>query len=72
MPRYLDEIWLAWSWRNPRTCKIEPKQSGNSGRYLRVLNCASENGLSLETCGRLWVLVTPKSGEQQRDRLGGH
>ena len=33
-------------------------RSGNSGRVLRVLNCASENGLSLETWGRLCVRPT--------------
>lgn len=32
----------------PRAARIEPKGSGKSGRYLSVLNCASENGLS---CG---------------------
>src|ERR1039458_8601545 len=40
---------------------MEPNRSGNSGRYLRVLNWLSEYGLSSETCGRLWVLVTPRS-----------
>ena len=35
------------------------KRSGNSGRYLSVLNWLSENGLSSETCGRLWDLVIP-------------
>ena len=34
------------------------------GRYLSVLNCASENGLSLETCGRLWVLVILRSASR--------
>ena len=34
---------------------------GKSGRYLSVLNWASENGLSLETCGLEWVFVTPRS-----------
>ena len=29
-----------------------PNRSGNSGRYFSVLNCASENGLSLLTEGR--------------------
>ena len=27
--------------------------AGKSGRYFKVLNCASEKGLSSETCGRL-------------------
>jgi hypothetical protein len=31
------------------------------GRYFSVLNCASENGLSLLTEGLEWVLVTPRS-----------
>ena len=35
------------------------KRSGNSGRYLSVLNWLSEKGLSLETCGRLCDLVIP-------------
>ena len=29
-----------------------------------VRNCASENGLSFETCGRLWVLVIPRSASR--------
>jgi hypothetical protein len=28
---------------------IDPKRSGNSGRYFIVLNCASEKGLSFDT-----------------------
>jgi len=40
---------------------MEPKRSGNSGLYFRVLNWLSEYGLSSETCGRLWVFVTPRS-----------
>src|SRR3974390_284331 len=31
---------------------MEPNWPGNAGQYLRVLNCASEYGLSLDTCGR--------------------
>lgn len=30
---------------------MEPKRSGNSGRYFRVLNWLSENGLPQETFG---------------------
>jgi len=37
------------------------KASGKSGRYLSVLNWASEYGLSLDTCGREWRFVTPRS-----------
>ena len=44
-----------------RALLVGRKRSGNSGRYFRVLNWLSENGLSLETWGRLWVLVTPRS-----------
>jgi hypothetical protein len=40
---------------------MQPNLSGNSGLYLSVLNCASENGLSFETCGREWLFVTPRS-----------
>src|SRR3954463_6299791 len=40
---------------------MQPKRSGNSGWYLRVLKWASENGLSLEVWGRLCDLVTPRS-----------
>src|SRR2546428_5451529 len=43
---------------------MEPNRSGNAGRYFSVLNCASENGLSLETWGRLWVLVIPRSASK--------
>ena len=46
-----------------------PKRSGNSGRYLSVLNWASENGLSLETCGRLWVRVMPRSARSRATGL---
>jgi hypothetical protein len=37
------------------------KRSGNRGVCLRVLNWASENGLALDTWGREWERVTPKS-----------
>src|SRR4030067_2912364 len=40
---------------------IEPNRSGNPDVYLSVLNWDSEKGLSLETWGRPWVLVTPRS-----------
>jgi hypothetical protein len=32
-----------------------------AGRYLRVLKWASEYGLSLLVCGRLWLLTMPRS-----------
>jgi hypothetical protein len=41
-----------------RACSSEPKRSGKSERYFMVLKC-SENGLSSETWGREWLLVTP-------------
>src|SRR5678809_464648 len=44
-----------------RASSMQPKRSGRSGRYLSVLKWASENGLSSETCGRLWVLLIPRS-----------
>ena len=40
---------------------IPGNRPGNSGWYFSVLNCASENGLSSETCGRLSERVTPRS-----------
>src|SRR5665647_1688110 len=39
----------------------EPKRSGNTGANLSVLNHDSEYGLSLETRGREWDLVTSRS-----------
>ena len=48
-------------WQKRRESWIEPKRSGNSGRYFMVRNWDSEKGLSLETYGREWVLVTPRS-----------
>src|SRR6266699_1495677 len=50
---------------------MQPKRSGNSGRYFSVRNWLSEYGLSLETCGRLCVLVTPRSASKKA-RLGTH
>ena len=40
-----------WQWA--RAPWIAPNRFGNAGRYFRVLNCASEHGLSLERWGRL-------------------
>src|SRR5487761_357955 len=48
---------------------MHPKRSGNSGRYFRVRNWLSEYGLSSETCGRLCVLVTPKSASRKATGL---
>ena len=46
------------------TSWIEPNRAGKSDRYFSVLNCASENGLSLDTWGRECVLVTPRSASR--------
>ena len=54
---------------NARPSAIDPKRSGNCGQYFRVLNWASEKGLSLDTCGRLWVLVTPRSARSSATGL---
>ena len=37
------------SWQKERLSWMEPNRSGNCGQYLRVLNWASEYGLSLLT-----------------------
>ena len=39
------------SWQMARACSSAPNRFGNAGRYLKVRNCASENGLSLLTRG---------------------
>ena len=52
-----------------RACSMQPKRSGKSGRYFSVLNCASENGLSFETCGREWLFVTPRSASSSATGL---
>src|SRR5271166_2874062 len=44
---------------------MQPKRLGNCGWYLRVLKCASENGLSFEVCGLLCDLVTPRSASRK-------
>jgi hypothetical protein len=60
------------SWQKLRACCREPKRSGNSGRYFKVLKWLSEKGLSSETCGRLWVFGDAQIGEQKGHGLGGH
>src|SRR5439155_6911985 len=52
-----------------RPSSIEPKRSGNAGRYLSVLKCASEYGLSLEQWGRDWLFVTPRSANSRATGL---
>ena len=49
------------SGRTTRASWMQPNCSGKSGRYFKVLNPASENGLSLEQRGRECDLVTPRS-----------
>ena len=56
-------------WQYPRPSWMEPKRSGKPGRYFRVLNCASEYGLSLEVCGRESDLVTPRSASSRATGL---
>jgi len=51
---------------------IEAKRREKSGRYFRVLNWLSEEGLSLLTYGWEWDWVTPGPASTERDRLGGH
>jgi len=43
---------------------MEPNRAGKAGRYFSVLKWASGNGLSLDTCGRLWVFVIPRSASR--------
>jgi len=40
---------------------VGAKAVGKSGRYFHGLEMPSENGLSSETWGREWLLVTPRS-----------
>src|SRR5437764_15005963 len=56
-------------WQKARAPCSEPKRSGNSGRYFKVLNCASEYGLSFEQWGREWLLVTPRSASSRATGL---
>ena len=44
-----------------RACSSAPNRFGNAGRYLKVRNCASENGLSWLTRGREWLAAMPRS-----------
>src|SRR5450432_1461906 len=69
-------LWRCWwlyqvkkSWQWARAASIEGNRAGNAGRYLRVLNCASEYGLSLLTWGRLWDWVTPRSASRNATGL---
>ncbi len=48
---------------------MQPKRSGNSGRYFIVLNWASEHGLSLEQRGRECDMVIPWSASSSATGL---
>ena len=52
-----------------RACSSAPNRFGNAGRYLKVRNCASENGLSLLTRGRAWLAAMPGDGWGSRRPL---
>src|SRR5205085_12248795 len=43
---------------------MQPKRAGNCGWYFKFLNWLSENGLSLDVCGRLCERVTPRSASR--------
>src|SRR5918993_5686168 len=54
------KAWASW--------KL-PKRSGKVGRYFMVRNWLSEDGLSLEQCGRECDLVTPRSASRNATGL---
>ena len=62
--------WWDWlyqaksAWYNCLASSMRPKRRGNAGWHLRVLKWLSEKGLSLEVCGRLCDLVTPRSASR--------
>src|SRR5450759_1091072 len=66
------KTWL-YSAKNPsqnaRASWTVAKDPGKSCRYFIVLNCASENGLSLLTRGREWERVTPRSASRAETGL---
>ena len=51
---------------------MQPKRPGKPGWYLRVLNCASEYGLSFETRGAAEGLGEAQVGQQLGRTLSGH
>src|SRR3984957_5601561 len=51
--------------QNCLASSIQPKQRGKVGWYFKVLKWLSENGLSLDVCGRLCDLVTPRSASRK-------
>src|SRR5271165_3898149 len=56
-------------WQCRRAASMESKWPGKSGRYFRVLNWDSLNGLSSDTCGRLCDWVTPRSASRNATGL---
>ena len=49
---------------------LERAEAGwETGPVFEVRKWASEYGLSLEQCGRLWVLVTPRSASKKATGL---
>jgi hypothetical protein len=61
-------VWLYQrnnSWQCARACSIEVNRAGKYGRYFKVLNGASENGLPFGTCGRLRDWVMPRSASRK-------
>jgi hypothetical protein len=56
-------------WQNARASWMQPNRSGKVGWCLRVLNWLSEYRLSSETCGRAWLLVTPRSASSMATGL---
>ena len=51
---------------------MEPNSPGNAGQYLKVLNFASEYGLSLDTCGREWDWSMSEPGVEAGDGVRCH
>src|SRR6516165_10190878 len=72
-PSPVCRCWLLYqgkkTWQWARASSIEPNWPGKHGRYLKVLNCDSEKGLSLLTCGREWDWVMPKSASRNATGL---
>jgi len=57
---------------DPSSWVRDANAAGKSGRYFRVRNCASENGLSLDTRGRERERVTPRSSSSADTGFVGH
>lgn len=52
-----------------RAYSIEPNPLRKSGRYFRILNSASDYGLSLETCGLECIFMIPRSARSNATGL---